>query len=211
MVYRHHGMQLCRFRQRRLARLLPGNRRAEPGHAGSQPHVQERGWQRDSPTSPALPAPGTFRKATASPAATGTATATLTSSSRSAGRVDGDKYHNILFQNPGQGNHWLTVKLTGRKTNRSAIGARIKVVPRAKARHGRFTDWSPREAVSGRTPSSRRSAWPGAERVATLEIYWPTSHTTQVFHGVAADQAIEITEFDTAYRRLDWKPLPQPR
>src|SRR5262249_11179947 len=44
------------------------------------------------------------------------------------GAVNGDKYHNVLFQNPGQGNHWLTVKLVGRKTNRAAIGARIKVV-----------------------------------------------------------------------------------
>ena len=44
------------------------------------------------------------------------------------GAVNGDKYHNILFQNPGQGNHWLTVKLVGKKTNRAAIGARIKVV-----------------------------------------------------------------------------------
>ena len=44
------------------------------------------------------------------------------------GAVNGDRYHNILFQNPGQGNHWLTVKLVGKKTNRAAIGARIKVV-----------------------------------------------------------------------------------
>ena len=44
------------------------------------------------------------------------------------GAVNGDRYHNILFQNPGQGNHWLTVKLVGQKTNRAAIGARIKVV-----------------------------------------------------------------------------------
>ena len=44
------------------------------------------------------------------------------------GGVNGDKYHNLLFENPGQGNHWLTVKLVGRKTNRAAIGARIKVV-----------------------------------------------------------------------------------
>ena len=47
------------------------------------------------------------------------------------GAVNGDKYHNVLFQNPGQGNHWLTVKLIGRKTNRAAIGARIKVVTEA--------------------------------------------------------------------------------
>ena len=43
-----------------------------------------------------------------------------------------------LFQNPGQGNNWVSLKLiggqrpggTGKKTNRSAIGARIKVVTR---------------------------------------------------------------------------------
>ena len=44
------------------------------------------------------------------------------------GAVVGDSYHNMLFQNPGQGNNWLTVKLVGKKTNRAAIGARIKVV-----------------------------------------------------------------------------------
>jgi hypothetical protein len=49
-----------------------------------------------------------------------------------------------------------------------------------------------------------------AKNVATLEIYWPASHTTQVFHDVAADQAILINEFDADYHRLDWKPLPQP-
>ena len=36
------------------------------------------------------------------------------------GAVPGDRYHNILFENPGQGNHWLTVKLKGVKTNRAA-------------------------------------------------------------------------------------------
>ena len=81
-----------------------------------------------SPRSPAPPAPATCRKATASPAATGTATATSISSSRWAAPCDGDQYHNVLFQNPGQGNNWLTVKLMGKKTNRAAIGARIKVV-----------------------------------------------------------------------------------
>jgi hypothetical protein len=44
------------------------------------------------------------------------------------GAVPGDRYHNVLFLNPGHGNNWLTVKLVGRKANRPAIGARIKVV-----------------------------------------------------------------------------------
>ena len=48
-----------------------------------------------------------------------------------------------------------------------------------------------------------------SKRVATLEIYWPTSKSTQVFHDVLADQAIEVTEFADSYRALDWKPLPR--
>ena len=31
------------------------------------------------------------------------------------GSLNGDKYHNILFRNPGQGHHWLTVKLIGQE------------------------------------------------------------------------------------------------
>ncbi len=43
------------------------------------------------------------------------------------GAVPGDRAHNLLFRNPGQGRHWLAVKLVGTRTNRSAIGARIRV------------------------------------------------------------------------------------
>jgi hypothetical protein len=50
-----------------------------------------------------------------------------------------------------------------------------------------------------------------ADRVATLEVYWPTSRTTQVFRDIPAGQAIEITELMADYRRLDWKLIPVPR
>ena len=47
--------------------------------------------------------------------------------------------------------------------------------------------------------------------MASLEIYWPTSQTTQVFHDVAVNQAIEITEFANDYRPLNWTRVPVPR
>ncbi len=125
------------------------------------------------------------------------------------GAVNGDKYHNVLFQNPGQGNHWLTVKLVGRKTNRSAIGARIKVVtegPQSRSIHRLVSSGS----SFGANALQQTIGLADAKRVATLEVYWPTSRTTQVFREVSADQAISITEFDGNYRRLEWKPLPQP-
>ena len=129
---------------------------------------------------------------------------------QSGGAVNGDKYHNILFQNPGQGNHWLTVKLVGQKTNRAAIGARIKVLtaglePLTIHRHVSSG------SSFGANPLQQTIGLASSERVALLEIHWPTSGTTQVFRDVSADQAIEVTEFAKSYRPLAWKPLPPPQ
>ncbi len=74
------------------------------------------------------------------------------------GAVNGDKYHNIMFQNPGQGNNWLTVKLVGKKTNRAAVGARIKVVTAGKdplTIHRHVTSGS----SFGATRCNKRSGW----------------------------------------------------
>jgi hypothetical protein len=55
---------------------------------------------------------------------------TFASLARQASVFDTDSMstsgQNNLFANPGQGSHWLTVKLVGKKTNRAGIGARIK-------------------------------------------------------------------------------------
>src|SRR6185503_10312692 len=44
------------------------------------------------------------------------------------GAYEGDFYRNALFENPGNSNRWITLKLEGVKSNRPALGARIKVV-----------------------------------------------------------------------------------
>jgi hypothetical protein len=118
---------------------------------------------------------------------------------QTGGAINGDKYHNVLFENPGQGNHWLTVKLVGRKTNRAAIGARIKLVtagdrPMTVHRHvssGSSFGANPLEQTIGLGP---------ARKVALLEVHWPASGTTQVFRGLDADRAIEVTEFAGSFR-----------
>ena len=50
-----------------------------------------------------------------------------------------------------------------------------------------------------------------ATKIARLEIYWPTSKSTQVFRGVPVDQAIEVREFDADYRKLNWTRIPRPQ
>ena len=44
------------------------------------------------------------------------------------GAVVGDVYQNAMFENPGHGNHWLTLRLEGTSSNRAAIGAASPVI-----------------------------------------------------------------------------------
>jgi hypothetical protein len=123
------------------------------------------------------------------------------------GAVDGDRYHNILFQNPGQQNNWVTLKLVGQKTNRAAIGARIKVVTVGQQPLTVYRHVSSGSSFGANT-LQQTIGLGKADRVARLEIHWPVSGTTQVFSDIGVNQAIEVTEFAGSYRPLDWKPLP---
>jgi hypothetical protein len=126
------------------------------------------------------------------------------------GAAPGDRYHNVLYQNPGQGNNWLSVKLVGKKTNRAAIGARIKAVTAATSPLTVYRHVTSGSSF-GANPLEQTIGLARADRVATLEVYWPTSGTTQVFHDLAANQAIEVTEFASTYRKLDRKRIPLPQ
>jgi hypothetical protein len=125
------------------------------------------------------------------------------------GAAPGDRARSAFFQNPGHGEHWLTVRLVGKKTNRAAIGARIKVTaaPTGQTIYRHVTSGS----SFGANTLQQTIGIGKANRIAALEVYWPTSGTKQVFHDVAVDQAIEITEFAAAPRPLKWAPLSRTK
>lgn len=118
------------------------------------------------------------------------------------GASPGDRYHDLLFKNPGQKNHWLSIKLIGQKSNRSAIGARIKVVTAGEKPHLVHRHVSSGSSF-GANPLEQHIGLGDADRVADLEVHWPTSGRTQVFHNIPADRAIEIRELEDAYRTLE--------
>jgi ASPIC and UnbV/FG-GAP-like repeat len=125
------------------------------------------------------------------------------------GATPGDRAHNVLFQNPGHGNHWLTVRLVGTKTNRAAIGARVRVDIAESgvdlvSRHREVTSGS----SYGGNPFPLTIGIGKATAIRTLEIAWPTSRTRQTFHDVPIDRAIEITESQEAFRVVNAKPIP---
>jgi len=122
------------------------------------------------------------------------------------GAVPGDRSYNLLFQNPGHGRHWLKVKLVGTRSNRAALGARIKAVVReADGKTRSIYRTVGNNSSFGGNSLVESIGLADATSIAELEVYWPTSRTTQTFREIAADQAIEITEGAAAV-----KPYPQP-
>ena len=117
------------------------------------------------------------------------------------GALNGDKYHNIMFQNPGQGNNWITVKLVGKKSNRPAIGARIKVVTAGKEPITVYRHVTSGSSF-GANPLRQTIGVGKADRIAEVRIEWPTSGTTQVFRDLAVNQAIEIIEFEVGFNTM---------
>jgi hypothetical protein len=127
------------------------------------------------------------------------------------GAAPGDRAHNVLFQNAGSGNHWLTVKLVGTRTNRAALGAKIRLdLPgpdgAVVSRHRTITAGS----SFGGNPLACTVGLGRAEAIRALEVSWPTSRTRQTFRDVPIDRSIEITEGRESFRILDAPPISLP-
>jgi hypothetical protein len=126
------------------------------------------------------------------------------------GMAPGDGYYSAAFKNVGCRNNWIDLKLVGVKTNRAAIGARIKLTlsengePRIIYKHvnsgGSF----------GASPLQQHIGVGKATGIKSIEIWWPTSGTRQVFHDVSVNQFIEVTEFAKTYSRLKRRAVKLP-
>jgi ASPIC and UnbV len=47
-----------------------------------------------------------------------------------------------------------------------------------------------------------------AKRIESLEIWWPTSNTRQVFHNLSVNQFIEIKEFAKEFKVQHRRSFP---
>ena len=126
------------------------------------------------------------------------------------GAFPGDGFSNALFENPGFGNHWLTIKLVGTKTNRSAIGARIKVVVDDHGRKRTIFRWVSSGGSFGGNPLRQQIGIGVADKIDSVEISWPTSKTSQQFDNIQCDQFIEITEGKKEINRLYYPKFKLP-
>jgi len=110
------------------------------------------------------------------------------------GAFTADNYRNALYLNPGNANHWLKLKLEGTKSNRVAIGARLKILV--------TTPTGPREIFKtvnsggsfGSNPLRQEIGLGNATAISAVEIFWPSSGIRQRISGLELDRAYRIRE-----------------
>ena len=98
----------------------------------------------------------------------------------------GTLFHNIS----GARNHWITVRLKGRESNRDGIGARVEVLGSG------VTQVATRVAGSGYLSQDDGRLHFGlgtSKAVDQLIIHWPSGHK-QVLRNLAADQVLTVEE-----------------
>ena len=130
------------------------------------------------------------------------------------GATPGDAHALRLFENPGHGNDWLSLKLVGvqdqpRRHRRPHHGDRRGRGGRARAPS------TARSAAAARSAPRRCSSTSASARrrgIVDVEIWWPTSNTRQRFANVDKNQLLEITRVRRATtRRSTRPPLPSGR
>ena len=112
------------------------------------------------------------------------------------GAFDADGFWSVLFQNPGHaGNHWVTLRLTGKKANRNAIGARVRI--RVKNVGGGSRDIFHVVGSGGSFGANSLQAEIGlgsAEVIEFIEVRWPGSGLVQNFIAPTMDHIYRVVE-----------------
>jgi len=125
------------------------------------------------------------------------------------GAVPGDKHAMRVFKNPGNRNDWLNIRLVGTRTNRSAVGAQVKITvrdgndaPRAIYRViGQTSSF-------GGNPMEQHIGLGYNAQAISVDVDWPATKTRQHFTGVPKNQFLEIHEFASDYTQLKRQTFP---
>jgi hypothetical protein len=128
------------------------------------------------------------------------------------GFVLGDTYNRVLFENPGQGNDWVRLKLTGTRSARAAFGARVKLVVES-------ADASVREihrvigtgGSFGASPLTQHIGLGHAKKIRLLEVRWPVAGgATQTFRDLPIGKLLLVREGEPGFEVRPVVPLPKP-
>ena len=110
------------------------------------------------------------------------------------GAVEGDLGRNVLWENPGHGRSWVTLRFEGVETNRSALHTRVRVaadgpggvreIHRVVGSGGSF----------GASSLQLEIGLGDATRIREIEVRWPVSGRVETFTDVEPERIYTLRE-----------------
>ena len=98
-----------------------------------------------------------------------------------------------LLHNEGNKQNWIKIKLVGTKCNRTAIGARVRVVT---GKHAQIDEVHSGTSVMSQSDLRLHFGVGAAETIDAIEVKWPTTQKIERFTQVKANQILTIREGD---------------
>ncbi len=124
------------------------------------------------------------------------------------GSYDGDNFMNALFVNPGIQNNWIKLKLQGVRTNKAAIGTKIKITAsNGKGKKQDFYNTVNSGGSFGANPLLIEQGLGEYNLIDKLEITWPGQNNTQIIKNIEPRAYYVITEGQDKPNRVDIKAL----
>ncbi|MDD5629111.1 MAG: CRTAC1 family protein, partial [Elusimicrobia bacterium] len=122
-----------------------------------------------------------------------------------------DIAHSALFMNPGFGNDWVTLRLEGTRSNRSAMGARIKVrAATAEGPRDIYRTVSPGGSF-GSNPLQQTIGLGRATAIESIEIRWPATGLVQKLAGPPPGRILKVREGAEGFELVPAQVVPFSR
>jgi hypothetical protein len=99
----------------------------------------------------------------------------------------------LLRNDGGNAQNWIKIKLIGTKCNRTAIGARVRVVT---GNHAQMDEVHSGSSVMSQSDLRLHFGLGKVQTIDALEVKWPTTQKIERFTRLKANQILTIREGD---------------
>ncbi len=123
------------------------------------------------------------------------------------GWYQGDRFPLSVYENPGFGNNWLTLRLQGVKANRSAIGSRVAVTVNEDGKSRTIYRSVGSGGSFGANSLQVEIGLGRATRIERVQVQWAGSGTKTELIGLAPNRIYRVVEGEKKAVQLESSPF----
>ena len=117
------------------------------------------------------------------------------------GAFSGDFYPNVFFENSGNSNNWITLKLEGSQSNKSAFGARVELIMENDEIEHSIHRVVGTGGSFGANSLQLEIGLGKFDNIKTINILWPSGISNQ-YSNVNVNQIIKIVESNNKIHKV---------